>query len=251
MARGITKETRSGSFRKFKPVPEKHYGLNIAVLHSVTVTKHIAKEDSKQESFRGLEVPRITFEFREFTKDEPAIFYHSYNALELDRESTTMLEDAMFQMTNHFISAFKHDITDEEYTLLNMTATENSKPSEVLADYNKFFDGVAKIFNEGNNGKAIFKNDKDEPRVIYLKLLMYQLIKGQSSLVNKGDFGIPMFVGEGIVELYRKDIKPNLAINIAKGESIIPREATSSIAKSAKPANSSPVSEDDIPDDLK
>jgi len=256
MARGINKETRAGNIKKFKPSENVHDGLSLVILDSVEVTKAVAEEDSKQESFRGEEVPRITFVFKEFTKNEnPAFYYHSYNSLEQDKKNTALFEDAMFEMINHFIQGFGYVLTDDDYKSLELNVSTEDKPSETLKAYLSFFNGVANVFNKGAEGKAIFKTDKDAFIPAYLKLLLYSVIKGKVSPINRGDAGLQLFPGDGVFEVYKKDVKPSISINIAKGESITPKAVvdatTAPVGGGGTAGAGAPIMDDDIPDELK
>lgn len=239
MAKGITNETRSASQKKFKPNPRANEGLCIGALVDVNVTTADIAADSPMTTFQGKKIPRLNFVY-ESRGDKPGVrksFYiHFYLAIEHTPDSIIAGKDGgawrwdqLSQMVKHQLEVFREYVpfTDEEVAKLALDFVDEEdgvfveqEADVVIAAYTKFFNNIVSLFKPAD--KAIYQDDKGVCKVIWLKLLLD--IKGRP--VNGGEYGFSGFPGEGVIELYRKDVKPSLTIKLPKGENIIPMAAT-------------------------
>lgn len=246
MSRQITKDTRGASIKKMVPSPEVNGGLSIGTLTSVDLGIAKIGEDSSYVSFRGMEVPRITFVFTEKVSDankEPGMYFHSYTAYpDSYKDEDAWRWDAMAQTVKHFIDVFSADEFKDEYAdLLLLDIKEGMEVADEVKAWEGFFKGVKTIF-DGHKSKGLPKLvEKD----VWMKLIMD--IKGKQ--VNRGDFGLSSYPGDGIVELYSETAKPTIRINVAKGENIIPKEYKEPTSLDA-PGGAAPTG-DKMPDFMK
>ena len=231
---GIKKETRGTGVIKFNPNPAEYDGLCLGGLKEVVFTTSHFKDDQKGDfaEFAGKDVPTLNFVFEGIAakKGSPApIYVHSYKMRPIvPNDNYAWQYDAMFQTIKHLIDVYTADqFLDayEDLLVLNIDL-ENGMPYEALeAAWKSFFEGVVIVFNgDGDKLPCIFKTN-GEIRLVWMKLLRYNVSsKGKESEVNGGDPGFTLFPGEGLIELYDPNFAPTLRINIAKGESIIPKE---------------------------
>jgi len=218
MAKGITKDTRSVSLKKFVPNPEINNGLVKAVLTDVTIGEAEIKQDSSWELFRGKKVPRLSFIFEEFDHDkdlEPCRHIHSYTAYPMDAnipERENWQWNQIAQTLKHLIDVFSEDDFKDEYAeLLALDDTKTDFEGQ-LEEWTKFMNGVATVFK--GDGKKL-------PALVGKKAWLKLLLTFKGKVVNNGDFGFPQYPGDGIVELYKEGVKPSLRVNVTKGEGIV------------------------------
>jgi len=235
--RGISRDTVSQKMKLFKPKKEINKGLNLVTVTEVNVTAKVANEKSKQIDFRGLEVPSLNIVFTQAdapTGVEPAKYIHNFRAVEENNPKRESYESGMMQMMYHLAtSIIGRDLTDAEFNTLSLDIEEGATPEQVLAAYGKLFNAV----------KAIITIDTKDK--FWLKLLLYN----NGVKVNKGNFGLPMFVpSSGIIERYVKGIEPSLEIEIAKGESITPKEEDAQLPTQNGAA---PIKQADVPSYMK
>ena len=246
MPKGITNETRSASLKKFKANPKINNGLCLGALVDVTVSDAEVKDDSNMTSFRGLSIPRLNFVF-ESQMDPVGVkkstYIHSYLAIEHNTENHSgdgvWRWNQMSQMIKHFLEVYRDyaPFTKEEEAKLIVDFEDEDEngifkevEGQVVADaYRKFFENIVSLFKPGD--KAIYFDANGKPKVVWMKLI----IDIKSKQVNNGDFGFPGYPGEGVIELWKKDIPPSIYINVAKGENIVP---TAPISATAPPVGS-------------
>lgn len=262
MSKGISNETKTVTLKKFKPNAKLNDGLNVGCLVDVVVSTAEIKDDSPMDSFRGMSIPRLSFIF-ESRMDAPGVkkstYIHSYLPLEHTPESlqtgeggTAWRWDQMSQFIKHLLDVYRDNkpLTEEEEKALTVDFIDEQdglfieQPADVVvAAYKKFFDNIALLFKPAD--KAIWLNADGKEKIIWIKLLMS--IKGK--LINNGEFGIPGYIGEGVVELYIKGVPPNIGIKFGKGESI---EAAPAVAAAPAPGSGGGVTVNvatsDIPD---
>ncbi len=239
MAKGINNETRSSSQKKFKPSPALWDGLCLGALTDVTVTTAKIKDDSPMESFRSMEIPRLSFVY-ESRNDAPgvkgSVYIDSFLPIEHTPESLMDGKDGglwrwnqMSQRIKHVLEVFREyaPFTDEEVKKLMVDFEEEDKDgvfkeqpaTVVVAAYKAFFDNIVTLFKPKDKG--IYKDANGKDRWVWMKLLLDIKLHP----VNNNDYGFAGYPGEGLIELWQKDIDPSLFINISKGENIEPRAA--------------------------
>lgn len=249
MGKGITKKTRGASIKKITPKPDVNKGLCLGTLTNVEVGSAEVKEDSSYIDFRGKSVPRLTFIFTEkaIKKDqEQGMYFHSYMAYpNVFEKSMEWKWDTMAQTIKHFIDVLSEDNFVEAYeSLLSFDLEEGKEYSaeEIIAAWKKFFDGVVKVF-KGNKKDGL-------PELIGKDVWMKLLLDFKGKQVDRGNFAMPGYPGDGIIELFKEGETPSLMINIAKGESIIPKEYSAPSASPA-PQSTQPQGGGAMPDFMK
>lgn len=242
--RGITRETRGASVKKFNPTPEINDGLNLGFLTEVKMTKAVWDSDKDfAKQFKNKEVPRIAFVFNgdeDENGQSTGLYIHSFNALPAGSEGWKY--DQIFGYVKHFIDTFTEGMDEaqlDEYwnaiaPLLVLDLAEDEKDADtILNAFAKFFEGIELVFNGGTKEMPLIKFvGYDE--LLWIKLLLYS----NGKEVNRGDFGMPNFVGDGVIEKYREGLPSRLSIKIQKGESIIPKEK---VAANVPPTASAPT----------
>ena len=244
MPKGISNETRSASLKKFKANPKRNNGLCLGALVEVNVSDAEVKSDSTMTSFRGLSIPRINFVFESQLDPvgvKKSTYIHSYLAIEHNTENHSgdgvWRWNQMSQMIKHFLEVYRDyaPFTKEEEAKLVVDFTDEDENGiyvdadpQVVADaYRKFFENVVSLFKPAD--KAIYLDANGKPRIVWMKLIVD--IKGKP--VNNGDFGFPGYPGEGVIELFQKDIEPSIYINVGKGENIVPHAPSTAAAPPA------------------
>lgn len=234
---GIKKDTRGASSLKFNPDPAINDGLCLGALKAVAVGKAEFKEDQKGDyaEFAGKTLPTIQFVFEGLPARDGAgapVHVHSYKPVAIipGDSKYDWIYDGMFQTIKHFIDVLSdNNFRDEYEDLLELAIdTENGMTFEELeAAYTKFFNGVAAVFNGTDTLPCLIKNANGDAVLLWIKLLLYTAnSKGTVSIVNNGAPGFSNYPGDGLIELFVPNVAPQLRINIAKGESIIPKERT-------------------------
>lgn len=249
MGKSINKETRGASVKKIVCKPDVNGGLALVVLSDVDVANAEIKQDSSYVEFRGMEVPRLTFVFTEkvIGNEEAGMYFKSYMPNpEIFNSDNEWKWDTMAQTMKHFIDVLSEDNFKDEYAdLLNLPMDEGKEytAEEQIAAWATFFKGVQKVF-KGNKkeGLPVLLN-----KITWAKLLLD--IKGTK--VNGGDFGMSNYPGDGLIELYKEGTAPSLRINIAKGESIVPRVYEEPTKLGAPTADASGTAPGERPDFMK
>lgn len=219
MAIILNNDTKTTGMHHF--TPEKgnvNNGISLGKLVDIKIEYTEVKEDGDWVFFRGNTVPRLAFVFEEIhqtaeNKDkEPGTFIHTFipvTPTDVKNPYVKTVTDQI-QMIAHFIDAIKGNRQG-----ITITFDESkTEVEDVIKEFTKLYTEVLALLN------------KDEYKVKYwLKLLLYI---GEYE-VNKSNPGIGKYVGEGVIEKFvlnaDKSAKvPSIKVNIAKGESITPRE---------------------------
>lgn len=245
MPKKINNETRSTSLKKFRPKVDVNNGLCVGALTDVNVSDVEIQTDSKFEYFRGHTVPRLNFVFesREDPKGvKPATYIQSFLPIEHSPETVDGGDkewkwDQLASMVKHIYLVFadRESLTKEEIDKLSVEfedVDENGnflevEPDVVIDAYRKFFHNIESLFKNGD--KPIYKDASGKDVILWMKLIIS--FKGRN--VNNGDPGFPNFPGEGVIEKKIKGVNPDLQINIAKGESITPKEPVAAVPPQA------------------
>ncbi len=224
----ISKETKGTSAKLIKPTPSKYNGLVLMMLTSVTVSYVEAKDASGEWGiFIGKQIPKLNFNFVEVVDEKgakPGVYSYTRTPVAYNPNSSD--KDWWFtqtiQMVKHLIDVYTNEQWNDAYTeLLSLELKdEEMTGDEILAAFDKFFKGIATVFNGDEKLKlpCIYKDANGKAKTIWGKLLLYVKVKA----INNGNFGFTSYPGEGVIELYVPGVKPSLTINIAKGESILP-----------------------------
>ena len=218
-------------------------GLFIGHIDSVkTRMIAISETSSGMPSFNGLEIPRldITFASNESDVNQRKYITLSFNAIESNVDtipggSKEWRVNTLFDYLKHILNIFYlkgRELTEEEENALSLAFDDtdeegNYKPvavEDVISSYKVLFDNFANIMNTGKDGAPVFV-DKDGKFIpVWMKLLRYVKTKQHKwSAINNGELSFPTFVGEGVIEIFKLNVKPVLRINTIN-ETIMPRE---------------------------
>lgn len=221
---------------------DKSCGLFPAHLESVDVSMiKIGEDRTGMPSFNGLEIPKIRFTFASNVKETAKRKYITlqFSAVESNIDTIPDSKDAW--KVNSVFDYFKHildvyvlkgrDLTDEEANALSLTFTDFDEdgnyvpvePEVVIAGWKAVFDGMAKILNEGKDGKPYYMNNGN-PLPIWIKLVrcIKTPKKGWINVQSNGDLSFPSFVGEGVIEIMVPNTLPSIHLDTIR-ESISPR----------------------------
>lgn len=222
---GITRETRGAAITKLIPNPNENNGLCLGNLVAVNYTESVWDTDKDgYKSFKGKNVPRLTFIFKglKTSEKDPGMHFHSFNAIPYNQDDWKT--DQIFQYIKHFLDVLiPAGIDVDAYwdiiePLLGCDASELKDADEIIAAFATFFKNVVTVFNGSEDLKIPSLINVDD--LLWIKLLLYF----NNKEVNRGDFGFPMFPGDGVIERAIQGVPPTMRIRIEKGESIIPRE---------------------------
>ena len=103
--------------------------------------------------------------------------------------------------------------------------------SDVINGYAYIFNNFAAMMNgqfnlkDGETPKPCYKSADGKFIPAWLKLLRHKKVKGEwKNVAQNGELGFDSFIGNGVVEIIRKDMPPAvLRVDLAK-ESITPKE---------------------------
>lgn len=240
---GISQATRGASQLKFIPKPDVYDGLCLGFLKEITLGTADFKENQSGDfaDFAGKAVPTINFVFEGIPEVEGGaapVYIHSYKPMPIIQgKDYGWFYDGMLQTIKHFIDVYtgnKFLAEYEDLLFLGVDLEEGMEFDALKAAYEEFFAGVKLVFDgNGENLPCLYKTADGSGILVWMHMLLYQ--NGRE--VNQGNAGFSNYPGEGHIELFRKDVKPSIRINIAKGESIIPREKNA--AAPAAPAATS------------
>lgn len=258
-AQPTVKKARRGVNNKTKAVAQLRFhekdastqnGLFIGHLENCSVDWAINAE-SKQ--FTGEKVPRVTLHFasNHTNASEQRHVYYTLNCVESN--VNTIPDGSEDWKVNNIFNWMKH-ILDVYYLKgREMTAEEEEALSLPFEDYDdegnyvvvetaNVINGYAFIFNnfvammngsfklaDGETPKPCYKTADGKFIPAWLKLLRHKKVKGEwKNVAQNGELGFDSFIGNGVVELIRKDMPPAvLRLDLAK-ESITPKETKKS-----------------------
>lgn len=219
-------------------------GLFLAHIERIYTSEiAIGENTTGMPSFNGLTIPRLNIEFASNQSDVNArrFITLTFNAQESNIEtipggSKSGFVDAIFNWFKHLINVFitkgTRELTDEEVNALTLPFEDFDEsgnytpvePEVVIAGWKALFENFANMMNTGKDGAPVYQDANHKPLTIWLKLLRFAKGAKKNSKwtpLNGGDLAVPQFVGEGIVELFKQNVKPSLRVNAVR-ESIIP-----------------------------
>ena len=131
------------------------------------------------------------------------------------------------------------EMTEDEELALSLPFTDYDdegnyvavETADVIAGYAHIFNNFADMMNgqfnlkDGETAKPCYKTADGKFIPAWLKLLRHKKVKGEwKNVAQNGELGFDSFIGNGVVELIRKDMPPAvLRVDLAK-ESITPKE---------------------------
>ena len=244
--RGVSNKTQAVAQLKFHEKDAAQNGLFVGHLESVSVEWFT---DANGKEFTGEKVPRLVFHFtsNHANASEKRHVYQSLipvpsNVNTIPEGIESWKVDNVFNWIKHILDVFYlkgRELTEEEEDALSLTFDDTDENGEyvsvevadVLAGYRSVFENACAMLNgqfnlaDGEIAKPCFKTSDGKFIPCWLKLLRHKKRKNDwINVTSNGDLGFDGFIGNGVVELMRKDMPPTvLRLDLSK-ESITPKE---------------------------
>lgn len=244
--RGVSNQTKAVAQLRFHEKDAAQNGLFVGHLDSVTVDWS-TNADGKQ--FTGMSVPRVTLHFasNHNSASEQRHVYYNLNPVESNVATIPGGEEEwkvnnVFNWIKHILDVFYlkgRELNEAEEAALTLPFEDfddegnyvSVDPEEVIAGYRFIFDNFASMMNgsfnlpEGEVAKPVYKTADGKILPVWLKLLRHKRVKNDwKNVAQNGELGFDSFIGNGVVELLKKDTAPLvLRVDLAK-ESITPKE---------------------------
>lgn len=246
LRRGVSNKTQAVAQLKFHEKDAAQNGLFVGHLEEVRVDWS-SNEDAK--SFTGMTIPRLTFHFAsnhanasEKRHVYQTLFPVESNVNTIPGGSEEWKVNNVFNWIKHILDIFylkgrEMTVTEEEALSLTFEDYDENgeyiaiEPEDVIAGYRAIFENAAAMLNgswnlaDGEVAKPVYKTADGKPLSCWIKLLRHKKRKGDWVNVGQnGDLAFDNFIGNGVVELLKKDCPPTvLRLDLAK-ESITPKE---------------------------
>ena len=245
--RGVSNQTKAVAQLRFhEKDASTQNGLFIGHLDSVSVDWSV---NSEGKQFTGEKVPHVTLHFASNhpSASEQRHVYYTLNCVESN--VNTIPEGSEEWKVNNIFNWMKHildvyylkgrEMTEDEELALSLPFTDYDdegnyvvvETADVIAGYAYIFNNFAAMMNgqfnlkDGETAKPCYKTADGKFIPAWLKLLRHKKVKGEwKNVAQNGELGFDSFIGNGVVELIRKDMPPAvLRVDLAK-ESITPKE---------------------------
>lgn len=244
--RGVTNKTQAVAQLKFHEKDAAQNGLFVGHLEEVRVDW---SNNADAKSFTGMSIPRLTFHFAsnhanasEKRHVYQTLFPVESNVNTIPNGSEDWRVNNVFNWIKHILDVFYlkgREMTEAEEDALSLTFEDFDENGEyvavevedVIAGYRTLFENAAAMLNgsfnlaDGEVAKPVYKTSDGKYIPCWLKLLRHKKRKGDWINVGaNGDLAFDGFIGNGVVEILKKDCPPTvLRLDLAK-ESITPKE---------------------------
>ena len=244
--RGVSNKTQAVAQLKFHEKDAAQNGLFVGHLEEVRVDW---SNNADAKSFTGMSIPRLTFHFAsnhanasEKRHVYQTLFPVESNVNTIPGGSEDWRVNNVFNWIKHILDVFYlkgREMTETEEDVLSLTFEDFDENGEyvsvevedVIAGYRAIFENAAAMLNgsfelaDGEVAKPVYKTSDGKYIPCWLKLLRHKKRKGDWINVGaNGDLAFDGFIGNGVVELLKKDCPPTvLRLDLAK-ESITPKE---------------------------
>lgn len=244
--RGVSNKTQAVAQLKFHEKDAAQNGLFVGHLEEVKVDW---SNNADAKSFTGMSIPRLTFHFAsnhanasEKRHVYQTLFPVESNVNTIPGGSEDWRVNNVFSWIKHILDVFYlkgREMTEAEEDALSLTFEDFDDNGEyvavevedVVAGYRAIFENAAAMLNGAYNlkddevAKPLYKTSDGKFIPCWLKLLRHKKRKGDWINVGaNGDLAFDGFIGNGVVELLKKDCPPTvLRLDLAK-ESITPKE---------------------------
>lgn len=244
--RGVSNKTQAVAQLKFHEKDAAQNGLFVGHLEEVRVDW---SNNADGRSFTGMSIPRLTFHFasNHANASEKRHVYQTLFPIEsnvntIPGGSEDWKVNNVFNWIKHILDVFYlkgREMTEAEEDALSLTFEDFDENGEyvsvevedVIAGYRAIFENAAAMLNgsfelaDGETAKPVYKTSDGKFIPCWLKLLRHKKRKGDWINVGaNGDLAFDSFIGNGVVELLKKDCPPTvLRLDLAK-ESITPKE---------------------------
>lgn len=244
--RGVSNQTKAVAQLRFHEKDAAQNMLFVGHLAEVKVDWSI-NADAKQ--FTGERVPRVTLRFasNHINISEQRNVYYTLNCVESN--VNTIVGGSEEWKVNNIFAWIKHmldvyylkgrELTEVEEDALALPFEDcDENGNYVLVETEDVIKGYAHIFNnfaammngsfnieEGVTPKPCYKTADGKIIPAWIKLLRHKKVKGEwKNVAQNGELGFDSFIGNGVVEIIKKDCPPAiLRVDLAK-ESITPKE---------------------------
>ena len=247
--RGVSNATKAVALLKFHEKDASPQNmLFVGHLAEVRVDWSINAEGKQ---FTGEKVPRITLHFTSEHKNasEQRHVYYTLNCVEsnvntIPGGTEEWKVNNIFNWIKHILDVYYlkgREMTEDEEAALTLPFEDfdeegnyvSVSTEDVIAGYAFIFNNFAVMMNgqfnlaDGEVAKPAFKTGDGKFIPAWLKLLRHKKVKGSwKNVAQNGELGFDTFIGNGVVELIRKDMPPAvLRVDLAK-ESITPKETS-------------------------
>ncbi len=197
--------------------------LLIVELESVEVDTKLSEDTKEEYDFHGMVVPSIYFSFKQHHSDGIERFYtYSLSPVVITKKDgnpnpnktrqNIYLEQ--YKHIRHIFNAFANEPNVMDISKFKLPELKIDEPNKEkhLKDVKKWYDALATLFTD-KDGKALYKNAKDEG----IKLLMKMVINKNDKKIN-----IPNYLNDGFAEkLKLVNNKVVTALQIEPNESIV------------------------------
>lgn len=244
--RGVSNKTQAVAQLKFHEKDAAQNGLFVGHLEEVRVDW---SNNADAKSFTGMSIPRLTFHFasNHANSSEKRHVYQTLFPVEsnvntIPGGSEDWRVNNVFNWIKHILDVFYlkgREMTEAEEDALSLTFEDFDENGEyvsvevedVINGYRAIFENAAAMLNgsfelaDGEVAKSVYKTSDGKFIPCWLKLLRHKKRKGDWINVGaNGDLAFDGFIGNGVVELLKKDCPPTvLRLDLAK-ESITPKE---------------------------
>lgn len=248
--RGVSNQTQAVAQLKFHEKDAAPNGLFIGHLEEVRVDWSVNADGG---AFTGIRIPRVTLHFASEHKNESEkrhvyqnIFPQPSNVDTIPGGKDAWRVDNVFNWIKHILDVYYlkgREMTPEEEDALSLgfvdyeenNGTYDYVPvdteNDVVPAYRTLFENFVAMMNgtfnvkDGEVAKPCYKTADGKFIPAWLKLIRHK--KRKNEWVNagqNGDLAFDSFIGNGVVELMKKDMPPTvLRLDLSK-ESITPKE---------------------------
>lgn len=245
--RGVSNQTKAVAQLRFhEKDASTQNGLFIGHLDNVSVDWSVNAEGKQ---FTGEKIPRVTLHFASNHQNasEQRHVYYTLNCVEsnvntIPGGSEEWKVNNIFNWMKHILDVYYlkgREMTEDEENALSLPFVDyDDEGNYVVVETSDVINGYAYIFNnfaammngqfnlkDGETPKPCYKTADGKFIPAWLKLLRHKKVKGEwRNVAQNGELGFDSFIGNGVVELIRKDMPPAvLRLDLAK-ESITPKE---------------------------
>lgn len=240
--RGVSNKTRAVNRLKFHESDAAQNSLFIGHLESVELLWS-TNADSKQ--FSGLAMPRIVLNFASNHINDSEKRHITRTILPTESNVNTIPGGSEEWKVNNIFAWLKHildvfylkgrKLTEEEENLLTLPFEDYDdegnyipvEEEEILQGYRYIFENFVNMMNgvkEDGTFKPVYKTVDGKIIPIWIKLLRHK--KNKNKWINvgaNGDLDFDSFIGNGVIEILKKDKLPAILRVDLSRESITPK----------------------------
>lgn len=244
--RGVSNQTQAVAQLRFhEKDADARTGLFVGQLEEVRIDW---SNNEESKDFPSMNVPRITLHFTSThaAANEKRHIYQTLfpvpsNVDTIPGGKEAWKVDNVLRWIKHILDVFYlkgRELTEAEEDALALPFVDFDEegnyvvvdPTDVVNGYYAVFTAAVAMINgsfnlpEGEVAKPCFKTADGKAIKVWMKLLRHKKTKnGWTNVAQNGELGFDGFIGNGVVEILKKDVAPTLRLDLAK-ESITPKE---------------------------